>query len=90
MRAFLLRIKPDEPLVLYSLSIVGVPLLMIAFSLVLPALRNPLFLVIGALVGSSLPSFWLNGSRFAMVALVAGLVLAALCVVFVKLLLLTT
>src|SRR4029453_16747779 len=55
-----LKIKVSEFLALWALSIFGVPFLMIVFSLGLPALRNPLFLVIGALVGFLLPRFWLS------------------------------
>ena len=50
-RNFLSRIRTNELLVLQCLSMVGVPLLMIAFSVAVPALRNPLFLMIGALAG---------------------------------------
>ena len=67
------------PLALYGASIIGIPLLMIAFSIALPALRNPLFLMIGALLGGFLPSVLLNGSRFWRFALLAGLILAAAC-----------
>jgi len=37
-----------------------VPILMVILSLGLPALRNPLFLVVGALIGFLLPRFWLS------------------------------
>ena len=33
---------------------------MVVFSLGLPALRNPLFLIVGALIGFLLPRFWLS------------------------------
>lgn len=89
MRDSLLRIRTDELLALRCLSIVGVPLLMIVFSVALPALGNPLFLMAGALVGFLLPGFWLNGSRFGRMALVAGLILAAVCLVLVVILLQT-
>ena len=60
------------------LSIVGVPLLMIVFSVVVPALRNPAFLFVGALLGLLLPGSWVGGSRFdSRVALAAGLILVA-------------
>jgi tight adherence protein B len=55
-----LKIKVSEFLGLWALSIIGIPLLMVVFSVGLPALRNPLFLIIGALVGFLLPRFWLS------------------------------
>ena len=85
MRDALLRIKTDELLAGRFVSVIGVPLLMIGFSVVVPALRNPVFLIIGALVGFLLPGFWLNASRFGWVALVAGLALAAAWFVLVNL-----
>jgi hypothetical protein len=76
----------DELLVLRCLSIVGVPLLMIVFSVSVPALRNPLFLMIGALAGFFLPGARLTGSTFGRMALVAGLILAAVWFVLVLML----
>ena len=55
-----LRLKPSEFLAIWAGSIVGVPLLFIVLSLGLPALRNPLALLIGAFVGFMLPRFWLG------------------------------
>jgi tight adherence protein B len=55
-----LRLKPSEFLAIWAASIVGVPLLFIVLSLGLPALRNPLALLIGAFVGFMLPRFWLG------------------------------
>lgn len=43
-----------------ALWIVGIPVLMVALSLWVPALRNPLILGIGALVGVLLSRFWLS------------------------------
>ncbi len=54
-----LKIKVSEYLGIWAASIVGVPLLMIVLSLGMPTLRNPLFLLIGGLVGFLLPRFWL-------------------------------
>ena len=88
MRELLVRIKTDELLVQRVLSIVGVPLLMFVFSVALPALRNPLFLLVGAFAGAFLPELWLNGSRFARFALVA-VVLAALCFAYFRLVVIT-
>jgi tight adherence protein B len=61
-----LRLKPSEFLAIWGGSIVGVPLIMAALSVVLPTLGNPLFLLIGAFVGFFIPRLWLNrrkGSR---------------------------
>ena len=61
-----LRLKPSEFLAIWLGSIVGVPLIMVALSVVLPSLGNPLFLLIGALIGFFIPRMWLNrrkGSR---------------------------
>jgi tight adherence protein B len=55
-----LRLKPSEFLAIWAGSIVGVPLLFVALSLGLPALRNPIALLIGAFVGFVLPRFWLG------------------------------
>jgi tight adherence protein B len=55
-----LQLKVSEYLALWAGVTVGVPLVMLAFSLVLPALRNPLILLVGLLVGFMLPRFWLN------------------------------
>jgi tight adherence protein B len=55
-----LRLKVSEYLVIWAASTIGVPILMVVLSVALPALRNPLFLLIGALVGFMLPRFWLN------------------------------
>jgi tight adherence protein B len=55
-----LRLKPSEFLAIWAGSIVGIPLLFIAFSLGLPALRSPIALLIGAFIGFMLPRFWLG------------------------------
>src|SRR6187402_466303 len=55
-----LKLKPSEFLAIWAGSIFGVPLLFIALSLGLPALRSPLALVIGAFIGFLLPRFWLG------------------------------
>jgi tight adherence protein B len=55
-----LRLKPSEFLMIWVASIIGVPVLMLAFSIVLPALGNPLFLLVGGLIGFMLPRMWLN------------------------------
>jgi tight adherence protein B len=55
-----LKLKPSEFLAIWAVSIVGIPILMVLFSVGLPALRNPLFLVVGALIGFLLPRLWLS------------------------------
>ena len=58
-----LHLKPSEFLAIWAVSIVGVPVVMFALSVVLPALGNPLFLLIGVLIGFLLPRFWLARRR---------------------------
>jgi tight adherence protein B len=55
-----LRLKPSEFLMIWAASTIGVPLLMLGFSVVLPALSNPVILLAGGLVGFALPRMWLN------------------------------
>ena len=55
-----LKLKPSEYLMIWVGTTLGIPLVMLALSVVLPTLGNPLFLVIGALVGFLLPRWWLN------------------------------
>jgi tight adherence protein B len=55
-----LRLKPSEFLLIWGATIVGVPLVMLLLSPFLPALGNPIFLLIGGLVGFMLPRFWLG------------------------------
>jgi tight adherence protein B len=55
-----LKLKPSEFLLIWGGSIVGVPVLMLLLSVVFTALGNPLFLLIGGLVGFWLPRFWLG------------------------------
>jgi tight adherence protein B len=55
-----LRLKPSEYLAIWAASTLGVPLIMLAFSIVFPTLGNPIMLFIGALVGFMLPRFWLG------------------------------
>jgi tight adherence protein B len=55
-----LRLKPSEFLMIWVASVIGVPLIMLGFSVVLPALGNPLFLLVGGLIGFMLPRMWLN------------------------------
>ena len=55
-----LKLKPSEFIFIWIGSVVGVPVGMFIFSFFLPALGNPLFLLIGALIGFWLPRFWLG------------------------------
>ena len=55
-----LHLKPSEFLSIWVGSIVGTPLIMVFLSAFLPALRNPLFLLVGIVVGFFLPRFWLK------------------------------
>jgi tight adherence protein B len=58
-----LHLKPSEFLLIWGASIVGVPLAMLLISPFLSALGNPLFLLIGALIGFLIPRFWLARRR---------------------------
>jgi tight adherence protein B len=58
-----LRLKPSEYIVIWIATTIGVPLIMVALSVVFETLRNPLFLIIGALIGFMLPRFWLGRRR---------------------------
>ncbi len=55
-----LKLKPSEYLMIWAGTTIGVPVAMVAFSVVLPTLSNPVFLLIGGLIGFMLPRFWLN------------------------------
>jgi tight adherence protein B len=55
-----LKLKVSEYLGIWAASTVGVPLIFLAFSIVLPALRSPLALLLGALIGFMLPRLWLG------------------------------
>jgi tight adherence protein B len=58
-----LHLKPSEFLGIWAGSIVGVPIFMFLLSAFLPALRNPLFLLLGIVIGFFLPRFWLARRR---------------------------
>jgi len=55
-----LKLKPSEFLFIRVGSVVGVPVAMFIASFALPTLANPLFLLIGVLIGFWLPGFWLG------------------------------
>jgi tight adherence protein B len=58
-----LHLKPSEFLAIWAGSIVGVPVFMFLLSAFLPALRSPLILLIGTVIGVFLPRFWLARRR---------------------------
>ena len=55
-----LKLKPSEYLAIWAGSILGIPLLFLAFSIALPALGSPVALLVGALLGFLLPRLWLS------------------------------
>ncbi|MEO5964877.1 MAG: type II secretion system F family protein [Candidatus Limnocylindrales bacterium] len=55
-----LRLKVSEYLVIWAASTIGVPLGMLVFSLGLPALGNPILLLVGGFIGFMLPRFWVG------------------------------
>jgi hypothetical protein len=74
--------------------IVSVPLLMVALSVVLPSLRNPLVLVVGGLVGFLLPRHrtemtrsWTGMAPWGRAAFVGGIALLLVLAVLLALLL---
>jgi tight adherence protein B len=55
-----LKLKVSEYLAIWVGTTVGVPILFVGLSVVLPTLANPIFLLVGALIGFLLPRFWLS------------------------------
>ncbi len=55
-----LKLKPSEFLLIWGGAIAGVPLVMLLLSPFFPALGNPIFLLVGVLIGFWLPRFWLG------------------------------
>jgi tight adherence protein B len=55
-----LKLKVSEYLMIWAGVTIGVPILMAVGSLGMPGLRNPIVLLVGALVGFMLPRFWLG------------------------------
>jgi tight adherence protein B len=58
-----LKLKPSEYLLIWGGCIIGVPGAMLLLSVVLPTLGNPVFLLVGALIGFFMPRFWLARRR---------------------------
>ena len=54
-----LRLKVSEYLALWAGSTVGLPILFVLLSVGLPALRSPIALLAGALIGFMIPRLWL-------------------------------
>jgi tight adherence protein B len=55
-----LKLKPSEYLMIWVGTTLGVPAAMFLLSPILPTLGNPIFLLIGGVVGFFLPRFWLG------------------------------
>ncbi len=55
-----LKLKVSEYLMIWAGATIGVPILMLVLSAVMPGLRNPIVLLIGGLIGFMLPRFWLG------------------------------
>jgi tight adherence protein B len=55
-----LKLKPSEYLMIWAGTTLGVPAGMFLLSPLLPTLGNPIFLLIGGVIGFFLPRFWLN------------------------------
>ncbi|MFL5756434.1 MAG: type II secretion system F family protein [Chloroflexota bacterium] len=55
-----LKLKVSEYLAIWAGATIGVPLIMIFLSIGVPALRNPIILLVGGIVGFFLPRLWLG------------------------------
>ena len=55
-----LKLKPSEFLAIWAGSIIGIPFLMVVFSVGFPALRTPIALLVGVFIGFFLPRMWLG------------------------------
>ena len=55
-----LRLKPSEYIMIWVGCVLGVPAVMFILSPIFPTLGNPLFLLIGGVVGFFLPRIWLS------------------------------
>ena len=55
-----LKLRVSEYIAIWGATTVGVPVLMIVLSPILPTLGSPLFLVGGAVAGFFLPRFWVR------------------------------
>ena len=55
-----LKLKVSEYLAIWAASTLGVPIIFLFLSIGLPALRNPVMLLVGAIVGFLIPRLWLG------------------------------
>ena len=55
-----LKLKPSEYLMIWAGTTLGIPGAMLLFSVALPTLGNPIFLIVGGFIGFMLPRFWLG------------------------------
>lgn len=55
-----LKLKVSEYLMIWAGVTIGLPIFMLFASVAMPGLRNPLVLLVGALIGFMLPRFWLG------------------------------
>ncbi len=55
-----LKLKPSEFIAIWIGSALGLPIVFFLIGFVLPALRNPLMLLLGLIIGFVIPRFWLN------------------------------
>ena len=55
-----LKLKVSEYLAIWAGATIGVPFVMLFLSVGLPALRNPIILLVGGIVGFFLPRLWLG------------------------------
>jgi tight adherence protein B len=55
-----LKLKVSEYLFIWAGAIVGIPVLMVLFGFFLPALHNPIVLLVGAVIGFFLPRFYMS------------------------------
>jgi tight adherence protein B len=58
-----LKLKPSEYIGIWAGLTLGIPVVMFLVGFVVPALRNPLILLLGLLIGFMAPRFWLNNRK---------------------------
>ena len=55
-----LKLRVSEYLAIWAAATVGVPVLMLVLSPIFKTLSNPLFLIVGAVIGFLIPRFWVG------------------------------
>jgi tight adherence protein B len=55
-----LKLKPSEYLAIWAGSTIGLPIVFYLVGFVVPALQNPLLLLLGLIIGFIVPRFWVN------------------------------